>query len=140
MSYTKPDQAAFTQLNPGEFVVNLDSGESVAVHAESSIEAISGNPVVHAWTRVVNPDGSDKLDGQGQPMHSAFSHCSNMTEVTNVGGIPVIQKCAMMAILGEPTTPLWTDPIHASTLESASIRTNILSSFHAGKVDVSTLI
>ncbi|KZC23552.1 hypothetical protein RHOFW104T7_13195 [Rhodanobacter thiooxydans] len=134
MSYTKPDQAPFTVLQPNETVVTLDTGDNVAVRCESSVEPNSGNPAVAAFARVVDTTGADKLDGAGQPIKSAFTHCSNPTEVENVGGASALQKLAMLAVLGESTAPLWQDPIHATVLENASIRTNITAAAHAGPV------
>lgn len=134
MSYTKPSQTTFTQLQPNETVVTLDTGDNVAVRCESSVEPNSGNPAVAAWARVVDAVGADKLDGAGQPIQSSFSHCSNPTEMASVGGAAALQKVAVMAVLGESTAPLWQDPIHASVLQNASIRTNLASAAHAGPV------
>lgn len=134
MSYTKPSQAPFTQLQPNETVVTLDSGDNVAVRCESSVEPNSGNPAVAAGARVVDATGADKLDGNGQPIHSSFSHCSNPTELAQVGGAAALQKLALLAVLGESTAPLWQDPIHASVLANASIRTNLAAAAHAGPV------
>lgn len=134
MSYTKPDQSPFTALQLNETVVTLDTGDNVAVRCESSVVPNSGNPAVAAWARVVDATGTDKLDGAGQPIKSALTHCSNPTEVASVGGAAVLQKLAMLAVLGEPTAPLWQDPIHASVLQNASIRTNIAAAKSAGPV------
>lgn len=134
MPYTKPDQTPFTALQPNETVVTLDTGDNVAVRCESSVEPNSGNPAVAAFARAVDATGTDKLDGAGHPIKSAFSHCSNPTELASIGGASALQKLAMMAVLGESTTPLWQDPIHATVLENASIRTNITAAAHAGPV------
>jgi hypothetical protein len=134
MPYTKPNQATFTALQPNETVVTLDTGDNVAVRCESSVEPNSGNPAVTAWARVVDATGADKLDGLGEPIQSAFSHCSNPTELASVGGAPALQKLALLAVLGESTAPLWQDPIHASVLANASIRTNLTAAAHAGPV------
>jgi len=39
----------------------------------------------------------------------------------------------MFAVLGEPTT-LWSDPIHATTLQTVNIRNNLASAAHAGPI------
>jgi hypothetical protein len=142
MAYTKPDQIPFAgNLAPDEFVVTLDSGQSVAVRAEGSVEPTSGNPVCAAWARVVNGDGTNAVDAAGQPMETAFCHTSNPTELAELGGAAVLQKIMLMAVLGESTAPFWQDPIHASVLQNASIRTNIASAAHAGPVtDLSSLL
>jgi hypothetical protein len=134
MAYTKPSQTPFTALQPNETVVTLDTGDNVAVRCESSVEPNSGNPAVTAWARVVDATGADKLDGAGQPIKSAFGHCSNPTELATLGGAAALQKLVLLAVLGESTAPLWQDPNHASVLENASIRTNIVAAAHAGPV------
>ncbi|MDE2427029.1 MAG: hypothetical protein KGO96_14110 [Elusimicrobia bacterium] len=140
MAYTKPSQTGFTALQPNETVVLLDTGDYVAVCCQSTVEPNSGNPAVAAWARVVDATGKDQLDGAGQTIQSAFTHCSNPTEVAQVGGVPALQKLALLAVLGESTSPLWTDPIHATTLETASIRTNITAAVHAGPADAGSLL
>jgi hypothetical protein len=142
MPYTKPDQTPFaTHLQDHETVVTLDSGQHVAVRCESTVEPNSGNPAVAAWARAINDDGTDALDGTGSPIKSAFSHCSNPVELAQLGGASALQRVAVMAVLGEPTAPLWQDPIHATMLENASIRTNLASAAHAGPVtDLAALI
>lgn len=135
MSYTKPDQTPFAaNLTDHETVVLLDTGQAVAVRCECSVEPNTGNLAVAAAARVVNPDGSNWLDNAGQPCESGFSHCSNPAELTSLGGAAALQKLVSMAVLGESTAPLWQDPLHASTLQTASIRTNIASAAHAGPV------
>jgi hypothetical protein len=135
MPYTKPDQAPFAgNLADHETVVTLDTGEHVAVRCECSVEPNSGNPAVMAWARVVDTAGANLLDGCGCSITSGFSHCSNPTELAELGGAPALQRIAVLAVLGESTAPLWQDPIHASVLENASIRTNIASAAHAGPV------
>jgi hypothetical protein len=135
MSYSKPDQTPFAaNLTDHETVVTLDTGQNVAVRCEGSVEPNSGNPAVAAWARVVGADGVSLLDGAGAPILSAFTHCSNPTEMADLGGAAALQRLAVMAVLGESTAPLWQDPIHSSVLENASIRTNIASAAHAGPV------
>lgn len=135
MSYTKPDQTPFTaNLVDHETVVTLDSGQAVAVRCECSVEPNSGNPAVSAFARAVDASGVSTMDGTGQPIATSFSHCSCPGEVDNLGGVGVLQKLAIMAVLGEPTSPLWQDPIHATVLQNASIRTNLTSAASAGPV------
>lgn len=133
MSYTKPDQTPFTKLEPNEFVVTLDSGQDVAVSVSVAVVDTSGNPALSSTARVVQADGSDQLDSTGNPIRSAFSHTSNPTEMSQLGGMPQLQTQMLLAVLGEPTT-LWGDTIHATTMENASIRTNIATAAHAGPV------
>jgi hypothetical protein len=135
MSYTKPDQTPFAaNLAADEFVVLLDTGQTVGVRCEGSVEPNSGNPAIAAFARQVDATGKTVLDAAGDPVTSSFSHCSNPTELADLGGASALQKIALMGVLGESTAPLWQDPIHASLLVNASIRTNIASAAHAGPV------
>lgn len=129
-----------TGLQTGETAVTLDTGELVAVAAVSSVEPNTGNPAIVASARVINADGTDKLDAVGQPIKSGFSHVTNTVEIAQVGSMAAVQKCVLLAVLGESTAPLWQDAIHQSVLENASIRTNIASSIHAGQVNAGSLL
>ena len=135
MSYTKPDQSPFAaNLLPHEIVVTLDTSEHIAVCASCGVEPNTGNPTVAASARVVNADGSAYLDGAGKTVQVGFSHTSHPAELVEAGGMPALQRIAMMAVLGESTAPLYTDPIHAQSLSDWSIRTNLASAAHAGPV------
>lgn len=133
MAYTKPDQTPFTKIEPNEFVVTLDTGQNVAVSVSVSVLDNSGNPALMAAARVVQADGSNELDANGDPIASAFAHTSNPTEMATLGGMPQLQTQMLLAVLGEPVT-IWNDPIHATVMENASIRTNIATAAHAGPV------
>jgi hypothetical protein len=133
--YTKPDQTAFAaNLSPHETVVTLDTGQNIAVWAQCGVEPNTGNPVLTANARAVNADGTDYTDAVGQTVKTCFSHTSNADEVAEVGGMAALQKIAMLAVLGESTAPLYTDPVHAQSLSDWSIRTNLASAAHAGPV------
>ena len=132
--YSIPEQTPFAAgITAHEMIAQLDSGEYVAVHVDGSV-TFAGNPAIIASARVVDADGFDALDAQGVPIRSSFSHSSNHTEVAMLGGIDALRKLVVLAVLGESTAPLWADPIHATVLEHASIRTNIASAAHAGPV------
>lgn len=139
MSYTKTSPQP-TGLNPGETAVTLDDGTIVAVQAKSSVQETSGYPVITATARAIKADGSPETLADGSPIASTWPHTSNADEIKAVGGIDQVQKCCLLAVLGEPTAPLWQDPIHATALASASIRTYIASSAHAGPVDAEALL
>src|SRR5436190_24253085 len=124
--YSKPDQKQFRMaagadekseavegIEPGEFVVQLDTGEFVAVIAQTFIVAESGNPAIHARARVVNADGSVGRDANGDPIQTGFSHSTNQVELESLGGIAEVQRLVLLAVLGEPASQLWGDPIHA---------------------------
>jgi|GEM_PF-3249623 len=133
MAYTKPDQTPFTKLQPNEFVVTLDSGQNVAVAVSVWTEDTSANPSLVSAARVVQADGSNQLDANNDPIRSAFTHTSNATELANVGGMANLQKQMLLAVLGEATT-LWSDPIHTTDMQNASIRASITTAGHAGPV------
>lgn len=142
MSYTKvtltPAQQAL--LLPNEIAVKLDTGDFIAVGIHLSVQGNSGNGVVKATARAVNTDGSARLDANGQAIASALSHTTNIAEVTSVGGIGALEKLVAMAVLGEPTAPLWQDPLHATMLANASIRTYLTSAANAGPVNAGALL
>lgn len=129
-----------TGLQPNETAVTLDTGDMVAVQAVGAIEANTGNPSITAGARVINADGTDKLDAVGQPITSGLSHVTNPTEIAAAGSMAAVQKCVLMALLGESTAPLWQDAIHATILQNASIRTNLASAAHAGPVNAGSLL
>jgi hypothetical protein len=129
-----------TKLNPGETAVTLDGGTIVAVQAVSSVQDTSGSPVIAATARAIKADGTPETSPDGSPIASAFQHTSCAQEVTDAGGIDKVQKCVLMAVLGEPTAPLWQDPSAATMLANASIRTYLASAKAAGPVDAGALL
>jgi len=139
MSYTKTDPQP-SGLNAGETAVTLDDGTIVAVQATCTVQDTSGSPVIAAAARVIKADGSPITLPDGSPIASAFPHTSCPQEVTDAGGIEALQKCVLMAVLGEPTAPLWQDPSAATMLANASIRTYLASAAHAGPVDAGALL
>lgn len=139
MSYVKTDPVP-ADLNAGETAVTLDDGTIVAVQAKSSVQETSGCPVIAATARAIKADGSPETLPDGSPIASAFQHTSCAQEITDAGGIDVVQKCVLMAVLGEPTTPLWKDPSASTMLSNASIRTALASAAHAGPVDAGALL
>lgn len=133
--YTKIAQAPFAvNIAPNEFVVRLENNKFVAVSARLSIEPNTGNPVAKARARVVQANGAPLLDSDGEPIESTFSHTSNRTEVLALGGPNALKRLMLLAVLGEDTAPLWKDPIFATFLEHASIRTNLNTAEVAGPV------
>lgn len=133
MTYTKPAQTAFADnLKPGEFVVQLDQGEFVAVSATGTVEPNSGNTVMEASARVVNADGSEYLDANGSPIKTHYSFSCDMDGINAIGGMVEFQKKMLLTVLGEDA--LWTNPPHQDVLDHASIRTNIAAADQAGPV------
>lgn len=120
--------------------VQLDTGDYIAVAAKTVVQANSGNPVVTAVARVINQDGTDRLDAVGQIMESQFTHTATQDDIAACGSIPEVQKRVLLAVLGEGTSPLWQDPSSTVMLDNASIRTNLASAAHAGTVNTGTLL
>ena len=143
MAYTKPTQTPFQanlDASTNEFVVQLsDTLNYVAVSCVTSIEPSSGNPVFKGRARVVNADGSSKLDSNGDRIESTFSHMSNVSEMTSLGGADAVSKQCLLAVLGEATS-VWNDPIHATDMGNASIRNTLASVPHTGPAAASTLL
>lgn len=139
MSYTKNNPQP-TGLNPGETAVTLDTGAIIAVQATSSVQDSSGSPIIAATARAIKADGTPETLPDGSPIASAFQHTSCAQEITAAGGIAAVQKCVLMAVLGEPTAPLWQDPSAAAMLANASIRTYLASAAHAGPVNAGALL
>ena len=118
--YTKMDPQP-TTLQPGETAVTLDTGETVATAC--AIEARDGGDVfITATARSIEADGTARLLPSGSPIASQIGHLAKPQETADLGGLSAVQRCCLMAVLGESTAPLWTDPIHAGLLTSASIR------------------
>jgi hypothetical protein len=135
MSYTKPDQTPFAaNLATDEFVVTLDSGQTVAVRCALNVESNTGYAMLTPQARQVDGSGVTVLDANGHPIASEFGCNASPADITLAGSMGAMQKLAIMAVLGEPTAPMWEDPIHTTMLTNASIRTTIASASHAGPV------
>lgn len=139
MSYTVMNPQP-SGLQPNETAVTLDSGDDVAVSAVCGVQDGSGNIAITASARVINADGTNKLDASGAAVTSGFSHGTNSVEIAAAGSVQAVQKLVLMAVMGESTSPLWADPIHATVLQNASIRTAIASAAHAGPVNTASLL
>ena len=137
MSYTKPTQTTFAaNLQPNEFVVTLDTGETVAVCAMA--HRIAGNRItVDAAARQVGPDGSTIVDANGHAVTSSLSHAFTGEDVTAYTAPTLIKDC-MLLVLGEPTlvfgATLGLPPLDPTAVLSYSIRHAIANAAHAGPV------
>ena len=135
MSYTKPVQAPFAaNLAPDEFVVTLDTGENIAVRCSTTVTNNTGYAALIPQARQVDASGMTVLDANGHPIVSEFGCNASPADIALAGSMAALQKLAIMGVLGEPTAPLWDDPIHTTMLANASIRTTIASAAHAGPV------
>lgn len=132
--YTKIPQTAFTKVQPGEYVLKLDTDDMVAVSVIVAVEENTGNPTFAARARAVNADGSSKVDGTGSAIESGFTHTSNSTELAAMGGMQGMQKIVALAVLGEDTGSFLSDTVHQTVKDNASIRINLASAKAAGTV------
>ena len=139
MSYTLASPQP-PNLAANETAVTLDSGQIIAVRATCEVQPNSGNPVIIASARQIDAHGNAVKDPTGQPITSSFSHAGTQADITLCGSIQALQKCVLMAMLGEPTAPMWTDPSCSIMLANASIRTAIASAAHAGPVNAGALL
>lgn len=122
--YTKPDQAAFAgNLAPGEFVVQLDSGEYIALRAVTSVEPNTGNTVVDATAVVVDAAGVTWRDAVGDMAMTSYNFCADVATVESLGGIEAFRRKMLLTVLGENAE--WVNPPHADVLDHASIRTTL---------------
>jgi len=150
MSYTKVDPQPANLSVPLTFngvttsvpatAVTLDSGDIVAVAAKTGVHPTSGDPEIAAVAVAINADGSQRVDANGQTIASSFCPSIAQPDIDACGGIAAAQKCVLMAVLGEPTAPLWQDPSCAVMLANASIRTTLASAAHAGPVNTGSLL
>jgi hypothetical protein len=134
MSYKKIDQATFAaNLAAGEIVVQVDTGELVAVRAIGSVEPNSGNVVIDARARAVAADGTTLADTDGQPIQSSYSASLDAANLTAHGGIDGFRRNMILTVLGEPC-PDWPGELdrHQDVLDHASIRMNLVAASHAG--------
>ncbi len=139
MSYTKPDQAQFLDnLLVGEFVVQLDQGEFVAVSVKGAVEPNSGNSVMESTARVVNADGTPTLDANGQPLSTHYSFSCDIDGINAMGGMSEFQRKMLLSVLGEDAN--WINPPPVDVLNHISIRTNLAAADAAGQADVIDLL
>lgn len=130
MTYTKPDQSLFQGLADGELVVQLDSGDLVAVRALGEVEPNTGNAVVKATARAIGPSGEARVDANGQPIATAYSFSADTGTLAALGGIDGFRRCMLLTVMGEPAG--WLNPLPDGVLEHASIRTNLASAAASG--------
>lgn len=145
MPYTKPAQAQYVNLLPGEFVVKIDTTPQapVAVSLHGHVDANTGNFAVDSYARVVTPDGSDYLDANGSPLKTTFHTSMDKAGLAQLGGPAAFKKLMYLTVLGEDVTNgalKWVNALPVDVLEHASIRTNIAAAQAAVATDPSTLL
>lgn len=139
MSYVKTDPQP-ANLQSGETAVTLDDGTIVAVSAINVPQSNGAPSAICARGRVIKSDGTAVDDPQGQPVESAFAYTTTAEAANDPAQFTAAQKDCLMVVLGEPTTTILTDPMHASALANASIRNRLAALAIAGPVDAGALL
>lgn len=139
MSYSKTSPAP-PGLATDETAVTLDDGAVIAVSADIVPQANGSPSVIKASARAVHMDGTPVDDSQGQPVVSVFTHTPTVQQANDATQFAAVQKDCLMAVLGEPTTTIMTDPIHAAALANASIRNRLAALAIAGPVNSGALL
>lgn len=129
MSYTKRTD---TPCAAAETVVQLDSGQLVAVQCIASRTTGGDMLVFTASARWVDAQGVTQCDSNGREVSVAFPTTLSPEDVTRLGAGVITKECLML-VLGEPLTP---DPDHpevtvirwaAALVAQCSIRNAIAS-------------
>ena len=129
MSYTKAD---WVVAKPNETVVQLDTGDYVAVSCER--EHIGGSMRFYANARVIDEQGNTIANAMGSPLKSALSYSVDIP-VVEAQGADVIARDCLLAVLGEQVAR-W----DAQWLASASIRSHLIAAPSVGAVDAGELL
>lgn len=139
MSYmkTSPQPAG---LNAGETAVTLDDGSIIAVSADVVPQTNGAPSVLNATARAIHADGSPVVDSHAHPIVSIFPYTPTADQANDSTQFAAVQKDCLMAVLGEPTTTILMEPIHAGALANASIRNRLAALAIAGPVDAGALL
>lgn len=104
-------------LYPGETVVELDTGEIIAVSVATKRLANGGGLEFRGWARQIEPDGRTKRDPAGQEMELEFPTSASPAvlaalETDEETAKDRISREVMLMMLGEPPTmrPVHVDP------------------------------
>lgn len=100
MSYTKRQDIP---VKPGETVVELDSGQAVAVACTAARDHVSNDLVFEVTARWVDEAGVTRLDSSGREVQTTYSHRSTASEVDALT-TPTITKECLLLVLGESLT------------------------------------
>ena len=88
-------------LYPDETLIELDTGELVAVSVTSKRQANTGGLMVCAWSRAVNPDGSTLLDSGGEEIENEHHTTFTPHDVLEYG-IDYLNRQVLLLMIGEP--------------------------------------
>lgn len=139
MSYVKTSSQP-PGLGTDETAVTLDDGSVIAVSADVAPQTNGAPSVIKSTARAIHADGSPVVDAQAQPVTSVFTYTPTVVQANDQTQFAAVQKDCLMAVLGEPTTTIMTDPIHGAALANASIRNRIAALAIAGPVNSGALL
>jgi hypothetical protein len=98
-------------LHPDESVLEMDSGELVAVSVEPKWPDNNSGLSLHGWARLIEADGASKLDptgaldSNGRPVVIETSISVNCDpQMLEAHGQKKLAKEVLLALLGEPPT------------------------------------
>jgi hypothetical protein len=120
--------------NPGETVVQLDTGEYVAVScARKQIVGAEGVMIsYHTVARAIDSLGQPVLASDGRPVKRSFKHCEPEAKDANA----VARDCILAALGEEPVETAFTQ----LALDSYSIRVALRAADVVGQVDAGSLL
>lgn len=140
MSYAKRNDIP---VSPDETVVQLDSGELIAVGCDR--KRVDSGVVYHACARAIDAAGSVLADPRGRPLATELKHTVPIEIVDAMGDSAIAREC-MLAVLGEPLTAagdgtgLNLIPWSPMVLASASIRISLAAATVSGPADAGALL
>lgn len=100
---------AWADNGPGlysdESLVQLDSGELVAVSVEMKWPDNNTGLGLHGWARWINPDGSSKTCPEGRSIETSISFTADADTLRRHTKAQLSRE-VLLAVLGEPATPV----------------------------------
>ncbi|HEY4529393.1 MAG TPA: hypothetical protein VIG97_03540 [Luteimonas sp.] len=131
MAYTKREDVP---ARPGETVVELDTGELVAIGCTNT--RTGSDLALHARGRVVDETGEPVADAAGRLIESAHPHTAT-SDALALHGVDALVRDCLMLVLGEETQVLAPSPAVRS---AASIRAALEAVRNEGPVDAGAVL
>lgn len=119
-----------------EVIVQLDSGELVAVTSENTADLTGGTAII-ATARVVDATGRPVLGAAGLPIATNLRHPYRMSDLVDGVRALDLQRDCVRAVLGEPTTRLFNDAAGRALRVRLSIRNRLAAAAPAARTRVS---
>lgn len=129
MTYQKRDNVP---CDAGEAVVELDSGDLVAVVCTACRDHLSNDLVYCAKARWIDGEGVTLADSAGRPVSTSHTYRAMASDVEMFGPAGLPKECLLL-VLGEPLTPregypeITLIPWGADVVSQCSIRNAIAS-------------